>query len=255
MVQFIRCGVVVVVCLFCFAEGGFAHFGMLIPSQNVMGQGQRTVDLQVSFSHPFELIGMDMQKPQRFYVVKDGVPTDLLPSLQKKTVMEHQGWQASYKVPRPGVYQFIMEPAPYWEPAENLSIIHYTKTIIAAYGGDVGWSEPVGLPVEIVPLLRPFANYAGNSFVGQVLQGGKPAAHVEVEVERYNKDNKVQAVSDYHITQVVKTDGNGVFHFSCPHDGWWGFSALVEAGYSLKDPKGQDKPVELGAVLWIYMDR
>jgi len=33
-----------------------------------------------------------------------------------------------------------------------------------------------------------------------------------------------------------------------------GFSALNEADYTLKNPKGEAKAVELGAVLWIYMD-
>jgi cobalt/nickel transport protein len=28
---------------------------------------------------------------------------------------------------------------------------------------DKGWDEPVGLPTEIVPLLRPFDNYVGRS--------------------------------------------------------------------------------------------
>lgn len=231
-----------------------AHFGMLIPSTNIMTQQQRRVTMDISFSHPFELVGMDMQKPARFYVVKDGKVTDLLPSLRSATIMGHQGWQLKQRVKRPGVYHFVMEPKPYWEPAENISIIHYTKTIIAAYGADTGWDRPVGLPTEIIPLLRPFGNYAGNSFVGQVLVLGKPAPYTEVEVEFYNKGGVVQVASDYHIAQVVKTDGNGVFIFTCPKAGWWGFSALSEADYTLKDPQGKEKAVELGAVLWTYMD-
>lgn len=243
-----------VVCVVCGAGQASAHFGMLIPSTNIMTQKQRQVELTVSFSHPFELVGMDMAQPARMYVVKEGEVVDLLSTLTETQVMGHHGWQTTYKVPRPGVYQFVMVPVPYWEPAEDLSIIHYTKTIVAAYGGDTGWDEVVGLPVEIIPLLRPFANYAGNNFVGQVLVNGQPAANIEVEVELYNRDQKVQAVSDYHITQVVKADTNGVFSFTCPRAGWWGFSALSEAEYTLKDPEGQDKGVELGAVLWLYMD-
>lgn len=245
----LSCGVLLV-----SSSSVFAHFGMVIPSRNMMTQKQRTVDLAVSFSHPFELVGMDMQKPAKFYVVKDGKVTDLLANLTETTIMDHKGWKSSYRVGRPGVYQFVMEPVPYWEPAEDLSIIHYTKTIVAAYGGDVGWDEPVGLPTEIVPLLRPFGNYAGNSFTGQVLIQGKPAGNIEVEVELYNEDDQLQAASDYHITQVIKTDVDGVFSFSCPRVGWWGFSALTEADYTLKNPKGEEKGVELGAVLWLRMD-
>ena len=230
-----------------------AHFGMVIPSKNIVSQERMAVDVSLSFSHPFEGQGMELVKPQQFFVVKDGDKTDLLTSLHGSKVMGHGSWQTTYAVQRPGVYQFAMVPQPYWEPAEDVSIIHYTKTIIAAYGADSGWDEPVGLPTEIIPLLRPFGNYSGNTFVGQVLVAGKPLAHAEVEVELYNQKG-FKATSDYHITQVIKADENGVFSFSCPQAGWWGFAALSEADYTLPDPSGKAKGVELGAVLWIYLD-
>ncbi len=231
-----------------------AHFGMVIPSANIIGQEKKSVELTLSFSHPFENIGMELAKPAQFYVVTAGKRHDLGTSLQKTAVMGHQAWQTTCRVKRPGVYQFVMEPSPYWEPAEDLFIIHYTKTIIAAYGADTGWDAPVGLATEIVPLTRPFANYSGNSFSGQVLMDGKPVPHAEVEVEFYNEDGRLKAPSDYHITQVVKADGSGIFSFSCPQVGWWGFAALNEAEYTLPGPEGKAKGVELGAVLWIYMD-
>lgn len=67
-----------------------------------------------------------------------------------------------------------MEPQPYWEPAEDCYIVHYTKAYVAAFGEEEGWDEPAGLKTEIVPLTRPFGNYAGNVFQGQVLLNGKP---------------------------------------------------------------------------------
>ena len=231
-----------------------AHFGMLIPSKNIITPEKKSVHLTLSFSHPFELVGMTLEKPAKFYVVRDGKRTDLLETLKKTEVMGHQAWETTYKIKRPGVYHFAMEPKPYWEPAEDLSIIHYTKTIVAAFGADEGWDEPVGLPTEIVPRLRPFGNYAGNSFVGQVLMQGKPVPNAEIEVEFYNRDEKLAAPSDYHVTQVIKADADGIFTFTCPRAGWWGFAALNEADYKLKNPTGEEKPVELGAVLWIYLD-
>ncbi len=231
----------------------FAHFGMVIPSTNHVEQNNKNLTLTLSFSHPFEETGMELTKPAQFFVVCEGKKTDLLPSLQKTSVMDHSAWQTTVPIKRPGVYQYVMEPTPYWEPAEDVSIIHYTKTIVAAYGADQGWDTPVGLETEIVPLLRPFGNYAGNTMVGKVLYKGKPAADREVEVELYNRDKRT-APSDYHITQVVKTDQNGIFSFTCPLQGWWGFAALSEADYTLKDPQGKEKGVELGAILWVYFD-
>ena len=74
-------------------------------------------------------------------------------------------------------------------------------------------------------------------------------------MELYNEGNQLQAPSDYHVTQVVRADHNGVFSFTCPRPGWWGFAALSEAAYKIKDPDGNDKDVEIGAVLWVYMDQ
>ncbi len=231
-----------------------AHFGMLIPDKNIVTQENRTAGLTLSFSHPFAGIGMDMAKPARFFVDLDGRKTDLAATLKPATVMDHKAWQTSYRFKRPGVYIFGVEPQPYWEPAEDTFIIHYTKTEIAAFGADEDWDRPVGLKTEIIPLLRPFGNYGGNAFVGKVLMDGKPVPGAEVEVEFYNRGNRLSAPSEYHVTQVIKADNEGIFTFTCPAAGWWGFAALSEADFKLKGPDGKDKDVELGAVLWIYLD-
>ncbi len=147
-----------------------------------------------------------------------------------------------------------MEPKPYWEPSEEVFIIHYAKTVVAAFGSDEKWDEIVGLPTEIVPLMRPFGNYQGNTFIGQVLINGQPAPFAEVEVEFYNQGSTYTAPTPFHIMQVVKTDEKGVFSFTCPMAGWWGFAALITADYTLPGPSGEPKEVELGAVLWVYMD-
>ncbi|MFT5699431.1 MAG: cobalt/nickel transport protein [Desulforhopalus sp.] len=229
-----------------------AHFGMVIPDQSIITQNNKETQFTLSFSHPFENHTMDLEKPKRFFVAVNSENRDLSSTLEKINVLDHTAWKSSYSFKRPGVYQFVMEPAPYWEPSEDLSIIHYTKTIIPAFGDDIGWDLPVGLPTEIIPLLRPFGNYAGNSFTGQVLVNGAPAPNVDVEVEIYNPEGTYAAPSDYHITQLVKANAEGIFTFTCPLPGWWGFSALTEADYTLKNPEGEDKGVELGAVLWTY---
>lgn len=242
------------VLLLANAQPGIAHFGMIIPAQPVVSPYNRTLHLQLSFGHPFYETGIDLAKPKRFYAIHDDNKIDLLDSLIETKVMNHLGWQTNFEVKRPGVYQFVMEPTPYWEPTENLFIIHYTKVIIPAFGFEDGWQQPIGLPLEILPLLRPFGNYAGNSFTGQALFGGKPMPGAEIEVEFYNQGQQVKAATDYHITQIVKADDTGIFTFTCPLAGWWGFAALKTADYTLPSPMKEEKQIELGAVLWIYMD-
>lgn len=242
---------VTVFVLGCFANAALAHFGMIIPSDTMVMQGdKRTVGVVVSFSHPFEGNGIELVKPVRFGVMTRGKTQDLLSQLKEIKVFGHKSWEVAYKIRRPGVYSFFMEPKPYWEPAEDKYIVHYTKTIISAFGDEEDWDGPVGLKTEIVPLTRPFGLYAGNVFQGTVLLDGKPAPYTEVEVEYYNKDRRVTAPTDYMVTQVVKADANGVFTYGIPQAGWWGFAALNTASEKMKHD-GEDKDVELGAVLWV----
>lgn len=233
----------------------FAHFGMLIPSDNmVMQNDDRKVTLKLSFSHPMEMVGMELIKPKAFKVVTGGNENSLLDGLKSTKVMDHSAWELDYQVKRPGVYAFHMEPQPYWEPAEDVFIIHYTKTIVTAFGDDEGWDQEIGLKTEIVPLSKPFGLYAGNVFQGIVKFDGKPVPHAEVEVEFYNQDKKAQAPTDYMVTQTVKADQNGVFTYAVPKAGWWGFAALNEADYKLKTKTGEEKGVELGAVIWVHFE-
>ncbi len=148
-----------------------------------------------------------------------------------------------------------MEPTPYWEPAEDCYIIHYTKVCVNALGLEEGWDEPVGLKTEIVPLTRPYGLWTGNVFTGVVLVDGKPVPDAEVEVEYLNEDAEnvslLKAPSDPYITQVVKADKNGVFTYAIPKEGWWGFAALNEDSRKIKSPDGQKKSIEIGAVYWV----
>jgi cobalt/nickel transport protein len=228
-----------------------AHFGMVIPSRaTVMNSEDAAVSLRLSFSHPMEMQGMPLIKPKSFQVYQDGKAADLLADLKPIKVLEQDAWNVQYTLKRPGVYQFVMEPEPYWEPAEDCFIQHYTKTYVAAFGEEEGWDQPLGLKTEIVPLTRPFGNYAGNIFQGQVLLSGKPVPGAEVEVEYYNKDNTYVAPDAYFVTQAVKADGNGVFTFVAPFAGWWGFAALSTLPDRMSY-QGIPKDLELGAVLWL----
>jgi len=241
----------IVALLVCVSGIAFAHFGMVIPSDSmVMQEDNKVVNVVLSFSHPFECVGMEMAKPKIFGIMAKGKKQNLLENLTGTKVMGHTAWQVDYTVKRPGVYAFYMEPEPYWEPAEDCYIIHYTKTVVTAFGNDEGWDEELGLKTEIVPLAKPFGLYAANVFQGVVKVDGKPVPYAEVEVEHYNEDGKSVAPTDYMVTQTIKADQNGVFTYAAPRAGWWGFAALNSAGYKLEH-KGERKDVELGAVLWV----
>jgi cobalt/nickel transport protein len=238
-----------------FVPKAVAHFGMVIPSDNmVMPDESRTLDIQLSFSHPFEMVGMPLVKPKHFFVVKAGERTELGQSLEAVALMGQPAWRAGFAVKRPGAYAFVMEPEPYWEPAEDCFIVHYTKTVVAAFGDDEGWDEELGLKTEIVALSKPFGLYRGNVFQGVVKLDGRAVPGAEVEVEYYNQDKRAQAPSDYMVTQTIKADQNGVFTYAVPASGWWGFAALTTSDKKMMH-KTREKDIELGAVLWVKFER
>ena len=147
-----------------------AHFGAIIPSDDIVTQEDaKTVNLQVKFVHPLEMGYMEMVKPEQFGVVHNGKKINLLGNLQEaqgKGPGQDQGvtfWTIDYKTHRPGDYTFHVEPAPYWEPAEDVFIVHYTKVCVNVLGLEKGWDEPIGLETEIIPLTRPYG--LGFSFL------------------------------------------------------------------------------------------
>ena len=242
--------------LSAFAGAAQAHFGMIIPSKStVMTAKDADLQLSLKFWHPFENVGMNLEKPASFQVFHDGKAEDLLPSLREGKEQGLRVWQGAYAVKKPGLYAFVMEPAPYYEKEEDCFILHLTKVYVDAFGDDEGWSLPLGLKTEIIPLSRPGALYAGNVFRGQVLTGGKPAPGEEVEVEWYpGPDLRGVAPSPSMVTQTVKADEAGLFVFAAPQAGWWGFAALRDADYTLPHD-GKEKKVELGAVLWVQFHK
>ncbi len=185
----------------------YGHFGMVIPSRPLVSEQNRAVDVSLSFSHPFEAIGMDLDKPKRFFMVKNGEQADLLSSLQPASIMGSRGFNYHFTPSRPGVYQFVMEPEPYWEPIEDRFIIHYTKTVVPVFGSEDGWQQPLGLPAEIRPLLRPFGNYQGHSFTGQVLVDAKPAARRRGgESSITTRQQRLPGARPlHHVTQVSRS--------------------------------------------------
>jgi cobalt/nickel transport protein len=237
--------------LLSMITAGYAHFGMVIPSDDMVAQSDnKNIDLNVMFIHPMEGGYMSMVKPVQFGVFINGQRNDLLSTLKEKKAKGFSTWEATYKIKRPGDHIFYVEPQPYWEPAEDCFIVHYTKVIVNSLGMEQGWDEEVGLKTEIVPLTRPYGLWTGNVFQGIVKVKGNPVPYAEVEVEYFNKDSKVKWPADPMITQVVKADQNGVFTYAMPKAGWWGFAALNEDDEKIKH-NGEEKSVEIGAVIWV----
>lgn len=232
-----------------------AHFQLVLPSDDCIAEGEsKELDLQLIFTHPMEACHtMDMELPTDFGVFRKGRKESLLNTLEPLSFQHGKAWQTTYKARGFGDLVFYVEPAPYWEPMENKYITQCTKVVVNILGMPTDWDAEIGLKAEIVPLTRPYGLWVGNVFQGIVKMNGEPVPYAEIEVEYLNaaafsgfvSSVAVEVPADAFITQVIKTDGNGVFTFGIPRAGWWGFAALMEG----EEIDGKEQ--EVGAVMWI----
>jgi cobalt/nickel transport protein len=229
-----------------------AHFQVLLPSSDVVcAEDARAIHLDLLFTHPMQQgPAMAMGQPRRFGVLVGGKRRDLLGTLKPCKVGGKAAFTADVPLTTPGDHVFFLEPAAYWEPSERKMLIHYTKVVVDAFGAEEGWDALVGFPVEIEPLVRPYGLWTGNTFRGIVRQRGKPVPFATVEVEYYNQERRVKVPNDAFITQVIKADAAGVFSYTMPRAGWWGFAALV-SGEKMAGPSGAPVEAELGGVMWV----
>jgi len=225
-----------------------AHFQVILP-QNDNVTDRKMQKMQLFFMHPVEQTYMEMKKPNIFGYVLDGKKVNLTDKLKSTPIKGFQAWSYEREFKGIGDYQFFVDPVPYFEPNEEKFIRHLAKTIIDVHNAGEGWDEEIGLKAEIIPLTRPYSLYQGNVFSGTVLYKRKPVPYAQIEIEFYNNTQK-NIPTDNHITQIIKADKNGVFHYAMPFKGWWGFAALIKDDVKLKY-KGKEYPVELGALIWV----
>ena len=257
--------------LMALCETAEAHFQLLYTPEAALNESQ-AVPLALVFSHPFDNgYTMDMGHPEAFYVVSqrgaesDKTTTDLMQYLEPIVWSGVDSQAAAYVAHPPrrttrslGDHTFVLRPAPYYEAQEDKYIQQITKTVINIGGIPGAWDEPLGLPVEIVPLDKPYANWVGGVFRAVVLAGGKPVPHAEVEIEflnhepeidahRFDPEGKVTAPQGSFVTLSIRADAMGQITIGLPKAGWWGICALdLDDGLEYE---GKDLSVD--AVLWI----
>lgn len=236
-----------------------AHF-LLEYSDATLIERPGDVPVHLIFWHPMSNgLVMDLDRPQEFFALHNGERIDLLDTLTETTFQgaenSARALRGSVPVKRSGDYVIVTVPQPFYEEAEDIYIQQFTKSYLNRNGLPTDWVQPVGLPVEIMPLVKPYNVVAGSTFTGQVLREGEPAAGIEVEVEfmAAEPDTTTGTAKPATIAPppggsiVVLTDANGTFTFGIPRAGHWGFAALKAGPVTEHD----GKPLSQDAVIWI----
>jgi cobalt/nickel transport protein len=236
-----------------------AHFQLIYtPELNIQRAGD--VPLKLIFWHPFDLREpLDMPEPQEFYVVSRGEQTDLMESLSP-TTFEWSGktavaYEATLPVMRAGDYVVTLIQTPFFDETSNGYIQQFVKVVLNNGRLPTEWSIPLGLPTEIVPLVRPYSVGAGSTFTGQVLTDGEPYAGALIDVVYVAAEPLIDAPGTGPAMAApppaggftLVSDDNGYFTFGIPRAGFWGFAALG-TGPALFY---QDRFISQDAVLWI----
>lgn len=265
-----------------FSSMAYAHFQMIYYPEGVATSSK--LPLKLLFTHPF-LAGHTMnmgadadgkaKKPLKFGVMTqkgeaDPEVEDLLPTLKEMefTSLENKGigFETEFRARGMGDFVFFCDPGPYYEASEEAYIQQITKVIINKGGLMTCCFEDVpGLPVQIKPLVRPYALWTGNVFRGVVQRWDEakneyvPVPHAEIEVEYANhdidmeknafeKEPKATAPNDAVEVQTILANKDGEFSYAVPKAGWWGFAALGAGG----DLQYKGRELSLDAVIWTY---
>jgi cobalt/nickel transport protein len=248
-----------------------AHFQMVYVDRSLRAPGV-PLDILLLFTHPAS--GgpmMAMEPPQSFFMIRQRggdkpERIDLMPRLVgigfaaegKAAVPAYRASVPATQIRSLGDYVIVVEPEPHYEASEDKYIQQITKTIVNVGGVPSIWDKDVGLPAEIRPLGKPYANWRGGIFRGVVLSRGRPVPNAEIEVEYLNRRPDVTAgtwAAGEHVRipnpalagLSIRADANGAFAIGLPRAGWWGIAALG-AG-PVRTHKG--KPLSQDAVLWV----
>jgi len=252
-------------------SSALAHFQMLYLGGSARMPGG-SLQALLLFTHPYT--GgptMEMGTPEAFYVVHqrgeegEAEKTDLLPTLEPIQWKGVENEAAAYIASIPaaqvrsmGDYIFVLEPSPYYEASEDKYIQQFTKTVINLGGVPGNWDQAIGLPAEILPLNKPYANWKGGVFRGVVLSNGKPVPFAEIEVEYVNRkpdlatktwsgDPALEAPTPSLEVLSIRADESGTFAVGLPKAGWWGVGAL-DVG---PRKRHEGKPLSQDAVIWV----
>jgi cobalt/nickel transport protein len=229
---------------------------MLLPEKASARKGE-AVAVTYQWGHPFEHELFDAPAPEKFSVVAaDGKSTDLVKALEKRSVGEGDKkvtvYRGSFTPPQRGDYLLVLRTPPVWMK-DDQEFWQDSVTTVLHVQAQNGWDQAAaGLPLQLVPLTRPYGLQPGLAFQAQALGDGKPLAGSLVEIEHYNPAPPKELPADEQVTRTAKTDPNGVVTCTLTEPGWWCLTVQRDGGKKERD--GKSYPVRQRGTFWVFVD-
>ncbi len=243
----------------------FGHFHTFWPdSPNGYARLGQEVTWQYFWGHPYERIVFDAPEPDVYAVTPEGerVEVEPVPTPRKDpaTGKARKTFTFTYTPDALGDSWLVLEAPAIFIEEEGGAVKDYVKQCVHVMA-EKGWDRPVGLPVEVLPLTRPYGLEEGFAFSGQVLADGEPLPNATVEIEKLNSFHVTDdmlptdqfGMEDVPmITRVARTDPDGCITYTLDEPGWWMISASVEQGtYPVED---KEYPLTVRGGLWVHVE-
>ncbi len=117
-----------------------------------------------------------------------------------------------------------------------------------------GWETPLGLPLEIVPLIQPYGLLPGDAFRFELLLKGQPLADTKVYAEKYYDPPLDKPYFPESLTiRTARTDRNGIAIVNLHSPGWWVLFAEHEQGEMEK--QGKSGVAKLQDAVWVFVSK
>jgi len=213
-----------------------AHMQM-IAADSLLVARPGPLTLTLSFGHVDGSGPMlDMPRPARLTVIHEVQRQSLLDDLTEAEA--GKAFQVPLRVDGFGDYVVALEGAPYFDPAEGAVVEQFTKAVLNLGGAPSDWFDQIGLPVEIVPMVKPYAVPAGSVFTGRVVTRTGAVGYTQVELIRVAGNPADPPERPWPGALTVITDDEGIFNVTIPAAGSW-LLAAYGAGPQKRTDTGQ----------------
>ena len=247
------------------ASGAFGHFNTLWPdSPNGYALPGQKVVWQYFWGHPYEMILFDAQRPNVYAVTPSGArqPVAVEPARMKDpaTGKLRAAYGLTYTPEEIGDTWIVLEAPPYVIEEEGEAVQDYVKQCVHVMAQN-GWDARLGLPIELVPLSRPYGLEPGFAVTVRAYLNGQPLAGAACEIEKFNGFAVTEEMLPKDqfgnedvpmITRAARTDANGYLTYTLDEPGWWIIAVMGDGG-SVK-VEGKAYPRVLRGCLWVHVD-